>query len=496
MSRWHDLYKSYLQQWSQLTSITKELVSPDSTVVTNVEEIARLKKAIGFISGLLEGSDPELIPTSAWSSFQDQTNQCISQITAYKQNSDIGHIQAANNNADNLLTYIRPYMVNGKSAAIAAGRALNDYTDTVHAHINQLNSQAKSALESTKKYQEEAAVLYQAIQDEKTKIDNLAGWLFEGDSNEDALEDRVKDLFTSIENWHKKIEEYHQKLTSGNEAESAIILQIEDAKGKAQKNARETNDAVSAIQTHLGQLGDFYTKVFGKVKEDGSEEREGGLEKEIEKRRADLTAFKAQQEKTYETLLKEIEGLLPGATSAGLGAAYGKLKRSFIWPIIAYTGVFCLSLTALVVFSFVASTESIGKDGIKFITYKDWPEFGRHVLQSLPIIGPLLWLTLFASSRRSEAQRLQQEYAHKEALAKSYENFKAQIILLGREDDELLVKLLDTTIDAIAFNASSTLDKKHGDKMPLQGILEEALDKADPVLEKVNQLIDKIRPNR
>lgn len=493
MSRWRDLYTSYTESWLQLFTLTSGLVTPDSTVVTSVEEIARLRKAVGFIEGLLEACDPELIPASTWGSFQDQTNQCISQINTYKQNNDISHIQAANSNIDNLLTYIRPYMVNGESAAIAAGRALNNYSNAIREHISQLNDQAKAAIESTKQYQKESSDLYKEIQDKKVEIDGLATWLFKGDSNEDSLEDRVKELFGTIESWHEKVEAYHQKLTSGNEEESAIILQIEDAKNKAQKNARETNDAISAIQTHLKQLGDFHTKVFGKIKEDGSEEREGGLEKEIDKRRADLENFKKQHEETYETLLKEIEGLLPGATSAGLGAAYGKLKRSFIFPIISYTTVFCLSLIALVVFSFFASTESIESGGIKFIQYQNWAAFGQHVMQSLPIIGPLLWLTLFASSRRSEAQRLQQEYAHKEALAKSYENFKTQIALLGREENELLVKLLDTTINAIAFNASSTLDKKHGDKMPLQGILDEALDKAAPALDALGSLVDKIR---
>jgi hypothetical protein len=64
---------------------------------------------------------------------------------------------------------------------------------------------------------------------------------------------------------------------------------------------------------------------------------------------------------------------------------------------------------------------------------------------------------------------LQQEYAHKEAFAKSYESYKKQLESLPGSDTEPLQKeLIAKAIDAIAFNASSTLDGKHRDKMPLE----------------------------
>ena len=57
-----------------------------------------------------------------------------------------------------------------------------------------------------------------------------------------------------------------------------------------------------------------------------------------------------------------------------------------------------------------------------------------HLLYSTPVLGPVLWIVLSASKRRSEFQRLQQEYAHKEALAKSYAGFKEQIDSLDKDD--------------------------------------------------------------
>jgi hypothetical protein len=67
----------------------------------------------------------------------------------------------------------------------------------------------------------------------------------------------------------------------------------------------------------LDPLKTFYTSVFGSKNEETGE-IEGGLKLEIHEKR-----------KIYNALLKEIEGLLPGAVSAGLVSAYNEVKRSF-----------------------------------------------------------------------------------------------------------------------------------------------------------------------
>lgn len=76
-------------------------------------------------------------------------------------------------------------------------------------------------------------------------------------------------------------------------------------------------------------------------------------------------------------------------------------------------------------------------------------------------------------------ERLKQEYAHKEALAKSYESFKFQIEQLGGDSEvELLKKLLDTAISAVAKNASETLDKVPDNKTPILEISEKGMNTA------------------
>jgi hypothetical protein len=101
-----------------------------------------------------------------------------------------------------------------------------------------------------------------------------------------------------------------------------------------------------------------------------------------------------------------------------------------------------------------------------FAHYDSFSDVSRAFLLKAPVYGALIWLAFFATKRRSEYQRLEQEYAHKEALAISYDSYKQQIDALNKESVALQEKLLDKTIEAISFNAAQTLDKSHGDKMP------------------------------
>ena len=68
-------------------------------------------------------------------------------------------------------------------------------------------------------------------------------------------------------------------------------------------------------------------KIFGKDDENGK--KVGGLKQELEQRRDDLDEFKQKQQERYNELNKQIENLLPGATSAGLSSAYSEMRNKF-----------------------------------------------------------------------------------------------------------------------------------------------------------------------
>lgn len=477
MSRWIDNFKnhSFQSTWSQIKIQSESLVANDETIVTSIEEIARLRKVIAFLDELLEVVDAEIVPLNIWNQFYDQANACLNQINNYLSNKNIGHINGANEHLDNLLSYLKPYVVNSKGAAVAAGRAYNTYASTVSNQLRLIENKIKSVVKLIEDNKVVTDTIIGEINSSKNNIKELEADFLVGEGEIPPLKEKMESLFSEATSWHSKIKDFHQKLTAGNEQESAIILQIEDAKKKAVSDRNDVKEAKDSIGDLLADLGKFYVTIFGKEVESGG--REGGLKQELELKESELEGYKIKQQEVYKTLHGEIESLLPGATSAGLASAYRELKESFDKPIAHYSKLFYYSLAGIFIASFVVITKSIGFWNIEFVDLTDPQHLLNNLIYKLPIILPLLWLAIFASKRRSEDRRLQQEYAHKEALAKSYQSFKKQIESLNVQDDALMKMLLDKAIIAVAFNASTTLDGKHGDKVPFVGALETIAEK-------------------
>ena len=165
------------------------------------------------------------------------------------------------------------------------------------------------------------------------------------------------------------------------------------------------------------------------------------------------------------------------------------MRKSFRDPIKQYSQLFYISVAILTLVAFISTIESISTSGtlIKFVDLSDFGKLISNLAYKTPIILPVLWLALFASKRRNEAQRLQQEYAHKEALAKSYQSFKNQIDQLqDGKKEQLLEKLLAAAIDAVATNASKSLDGKHDEKTPIHLGLDTTLDQLGKIKALVN----------
>lgn len=188
----------------------------------------------------------------------------------------------------------------------------------------------------------------------------------------------------------------------------------------------------------IGELDVFYTKIFGENDETGKPV--SGLNFELDLRTTQLLALEEEQKVKHQALFQKIESLLPGATSAGLASAYRALKENFSKPISTYTWLFYGALLLLTVAAIVMSVQNFNAYptfSISFVEVADWDHVLRALLFKAPFISPVIWLAVFSSTRRSQYERLQQEYAHKEALATSYESYKKQLQELKGESDAL-----------------------------------------------------------
>ncbi len=297
----------------------------------------------------------------------------------------------------------------------------------------------------------------------------------------DSHKKKLETLLSDIQDEQKKIGEYQQLLFDGDSEKTSIQSRIAEALETATSKADTISSKLDESRDELAGLSLFYDRVFGYEK-DGKQVQ--GLQAEFTDRKEEFSKYYEKIQNKYDALYQKIEELLPSATSAGLAKAFSDQKKSYKTAILVNSWVFYAAAILILVTAimlgkplFMGSPFSL--EGISVGTVStDAMNFSiqnlqllKNTLIKLPIFIPLFWIAFFASKRRSQAQRLQEEYAHKEAIAMSYSSFKTQIEELEQEEQELLKKLLETAIYTIGYNASSTLDGKHGDESPVMQIM-------------------------
>jgi uncharacterized phage infection (PIP) family protein YhgE len=165
-------------------------------------------------------------------------------------------------------------------------------------------------------------------------------------------------------------------------------------------------------------------------------------------------------------LTSEIESLLPGATSAGLSVAFKERKDSYRNPRMLWSGVFGLSIFLLLLFAFLNPSSGT-------FELVDPNDLVRYFFARLPVFGPLVWLAIYASHRHGQALQLEEEYAHKEALSKSFEGYKKQLLEIegSEKDTKGTEELIAHTLSAIAENPGRIYDKRREETTPVETLM-------------------------
>jgi len=338
--------------------------------------------------------------------FQEKTRECKEAITELQNNVDDTTITKAYNTLHETIICIFPYVINTPVSAAAATDAISKYQSTVEDHIK-------------------------VIEDKKKEIDSL------------DLENKKLVI--------NKIEDYYTKLF---ENENSIETQI----NQAQELCTQFNSSYDSIKPQIKEIQKYKSDIFD----------ENGLKQEI----SNIVNEVKEKQSEIKELTAAVDELLPGAISAGLASAYNELKISHEKQVNWHNNLFFGSITALSLSAIVCFINPYSI--LEPLNTTDIIKWTQLLVQRVLLVSPLLWLILFSLKRRSECMRLQQEYAHKEAVTKSYVSFKKQIDGMQNTNTSdytsLTKQLLEIAISTISFNASSTLDKNHNDKLPIQEI--------------------------
>ena len=477
MTNRNNEYESFLDAWQEVIGITENIsiVNTDNEAVDSTQNFARLIKVITYIDEAIKSIDSELVPLTLWSECKNHCISCKPSVEEAVNTRTEATILTANNQVDILISKLAPYFQDSLVKIRALKPAFNAYIKYI---TNQLDAYKKKNDDLMKELEEKLTTssdINNELHGYKENLSKLYSELVVGTDEETSLQEKLRGLEQTIDEQHSKIDGFYSSLLVD---EGSIKSRIEEAQELIITTNLETQQISDDLSEKLSELKDFHKKIFGEPNAEG--DVENGLKFEINERKNNLDSLITTQTNQYQAIKANIESLLPGATSAGLASAYHDLSVSFVKPITIYTRLFFLSIVVLLGLALYFTNQNAILTDVPTATsditiFKD---IGIFLLQRLPIVLPVIWLAIFASKRRSEAERLKQEYAHKEALAKSYQSFKLQIEELDGENKEpLLEKLLAVAIDTIATNASSTLDKKHGDNTPLIGVFDRTIDR-------------------
>lgn len=494
-SRWLQEFQNHPFQevWRALKIEMSETQVDDPTEANAVMELARLKRVISYVENILRSLDPELVPRSIWANFQTQVAHALSNLQTYNVDKNVSGLIAANDHADNLLSYVKPWMVTPIDAIDAVRDAAVNYSEALESQITDFIGTAQSAIGEIGSTRSKAASRLKGLVTTADKIDELAKEIFEAKGDQESLEGKLRRAFQHSQAIYSEIITLHTKMLVDQPDQKSINSLISEAEKRIVAADKSVANTISESEALVAELEVFNHKIFGGVNV-RTGEKVLGLEQELQQRIEQIDHYETDQQKRHQSLFNKIEALLPGANSAGLASVYRTMKMSFNKPIQYYTVYFYCSLVLLGIGSLLLWVESFTLNPfvIQFVGIKPWEELLRGLLGRAAFFIPVVWLAIFSATRRSQYERLQQEYAHKEAFASSYDSYKKELTELHTDTTELQKALLEKAITAVAFNASSTLDgTSHVEKPPFLKFL----DKADPeLLKKLAELIVNKKP--
>ncbi len=408
MNKWEAEYKKRVTRLEGLGGRVEEVFNLGDLPEDAILEIERFDRVYSAILSFINNVDYEVFGISRWPRFDEACNQIEQQITSFIGNRAVGHLSNANNQVDIVYDLFKSFVNDGESDDVSS--FYYKVVRRVESEVKKIKDKIEADCSKSKDFLSEVETASEKIKvllEEATRIDKeLRGNGGYRDTAREAME-------LSLSN-SEKIRECFNEIMVGDENTPAIKQQINTSNEEIEEIKANISSTLASSKKQVAELKGFYVRVFGDPDNDDDKGVDGEIQNKINK----INDYESQQQKRHKTLSERIEGLLPGATSAGLASAYHDMRASFDKPIDRFNFLFYVSIGVMVVMSFVFSIESLGNGAwITFKPINDWNAVIMGLVSKLPVYLPVLWIAMYASKRRSEAQRLQQEYAHKEALA-------------------------------------------------------------------------------
>jgi hypothetical protein len=483
MSQWLESYETTYETWKKIAKILEDQLyypknkeeiieghfgTPSIQHTKNFpSDINRVLKIIQLIEKFFNSESKYYVSTKKWQEITFSLRNLMDYTPIEINKKNLEYHNYLIDEFENVIEILAPYIDWNYNENLYYYKNRDKTLKEIESSFTKFKADSTRILIETKSNYEKSESYISDISDISDEFKKIYQDYFVDNDGNISISSKIIKLDESIERKSEEINQFYKIIFSNDDS---IRNQIISTKETIKNLEIESTVSYEKTSNRIDEINKFYNRIYGGKDETGIETK--GLKLEIENYNEELLSFQMIQKERYTALNKEIESLLPGATSAGLSSAYHSLSKSYDKSITHNTYLFYVSILILFIFSII-----LIKSNFKELT--NLYDMGMFLVYRLPVVIPVVWLAVFASKRRSESERLKQEYAHKEALAKTYQSFKLQIEQLGENNQEpLLEKLLTAAIDTISNNASTTLDKKHGDSVPITDMIEKMVNKA------------------
>lgn len=290
----------------------------------------------------------------------------------------------------------------------------------------------------------------------------------------DAGDEAAATLTAQLANARAELEHTKQAVDNATETAEAAVEwkeKSEASANEAKQHAVEVEGTVSEAQNKLSTIqstletGKAVVAELGEIKHSAVEHKDTieVLAKKADELGESIDQYEAKHHELMEHLetdQERIDYLLPQAASAGLASAFARrvdeLKGPKRWWAIGFIlGIFALGYLGIDITTKILAMKAADA------------EVWVKLLYRLPVLLPAIWFTWFSARRYSYAERIQEDYAHKEASARAFEGYKKQMKEVGLEgDDEMLKLLCERAIETYSKDPQRIYENKVRDVSP------------------------------
>ena len=345
--------------------------------------------------------------------------------------------------------------------------------------------------------------IVQSVQKEQTGIGAAAKEIQETKARVESRDKEIEELKAAVE----AIAGEATERKSSIDADSAAIQQAKtkvEADAKSITQAKANVDQLGAGLKAIADTADQKVETVGSLRtalEGLSKEWTGKFESEFGRSKESFTAAQQRRAREHEALTKQIEGLLPGATSAGLASAFRERKNDvgrFKW----FWGLMVLVAAAGLIVVGIYTIKNPPNIQMKFY------DFMIYILTRSSIIAGIILIEEFSRRHFNIISRLTETYAYREVLSSSFEGYKKQMEAVelettintseidsaGKEVKRTIpikatAKLSDKLIENLAVDPASIYEKEKPISTP-------AVDTTELAAQTVNKAVEQLGRNR